>query len=260
MCHPPGSRPPDPPRGLRPISGGAGGNDVLLASRDGTKLRAHLAPATSGDAGVVIAPDIRGLHSFYEELAMRFAEVGVHAIAFDYFGRTAGLDKRTDDFPFRDHVPLTRPETIQDDVAASAAHLRAATGASRLFVLGFCMGGRVAFTSSADQSGLAGVVGFYGRLSTRPGEEGKAPADRARHMTAPVLALMGGADPGIPEAEVRAFQRALGAANVRHHVEVYPGAPHSFFDRTFAEHREACDDAWRRVLGFMRTGDPSARL
>lgn len=260
MCHPPGSRPPDMPEGLRPIGGGAGGADVILTSGDGARFRAYLAPAPSGDAGVVIAPDVRGLHPFYEELAERFAGAGVHAIAFDYFGRSAGVDRRGDDFPFRDHVPLTRPETVQADVAASIAHLRKATPATRVFVLGFCMGGRVAFTASADQTGLAGVVGFYGRLSERPGEEGTTPADRAAQMTAPVLALMGGADPGIPTAEVRAFAQALRAARVRHHVEVYEGAPHSFFDRTFAEHREACDDAWRRVLGFIASGDPSARV
>ncbi len=259
MCHPPGAVPPDLPSDLRPISGGAGGEDVILTSEDGTRFRGHLAKARAGDAGVVIAPDIRGLHRFYEELAECFADGGVHALAFDYFGRTAGLDKRMDDFAFRDHVPLTKPETIQADITAGVAHLRSATGARRIFVLGFCMGGRVAFNASADQKRLAGVVGFYGRLSARPGEEGKTPADRAKNMTAPVLALMGGADHGIPEIEVRAFETALGDAKVPNHVEIYPDAPHSFFDRTFAEHKAACDDAWRRVLAFMKTGDPAAR-
>ena len=259
MCYPPGAVPPDLPHDLRPISGGAGGEDVILVSADGTKFRSYLAKARGGDVGVVISPDIRGLHRFYEELAERFADAGIHAIAFDYFGRTAGLDKRLDDFPFRDHVPLTRPATIQADITSAIAHLRSATGARRAFVLGFCMGGRVAFSSSADQTGLAGVVGFYGRLSTRPGEEGGAPTDRVKRMHAPVLGLFGGADQGIPETEVRAFETALGGAKVDNHVEIYAGAPHSFFVRSFDEHKAACDDAWRRVLGFMRTGDPAAR-
>ena len=259
MCYPPGARPPDLPHDLRPISGGAGGANVILTSKDGTKLRAYAANASSGDIGVVIAPDVRGLHSFYEELVDRFAEAGVHALAFDYFGRTAGTGERGDDFPFRDHVPQTKPETIQQDVAASIAHLKQTTGAKRVFVLGFCMGGRVAFNAAADQSAIAGVVGFYGRLSARPGEEGQAPADRAPQMKAPVLALMGGADPGIPETEVRAFEKAMNDAKVKNHVELYAGAPHSFFDHSFAEHKDACDDAWRRALGFMRSGDPAKR-
>lgn len=259
MCHPPGSVPPDLPEDLRPISGGAGGVDVILTSEDGARLRGYLAKARGGDVGVVIAPDVRGLHPFYEDLAERFADAGVDAIAFDYFGRSAGTDRRDDDFPWKDHVPLTRPASIQADVASATGHLRGATDARRIFVLGFCMGGRVAFNAAADQGELAGVVGFYGRLSTRPGEEGSAPADRATRMRAPVLGLFGGNDPGIPDAEVRAFDAALTTARVAHHIEVNPGAPHSFFDRTYADHKDACDDAWRRVLAFMRTGDPSAR-
>ena len=41
----------------------------------------------------MILPDVRGLYRFYEELALRFAERGHAAIAFDYFGRTAGVDE-----------------------------------------------------------------------------------------------------------------------------------------------------------------------
>ena len=95
MCYPPGARPPEIPAPLLPpMRGGSGGDDVTLASADGTNFRGYLARASEGDAGVVIAPDVRGLHAFYEELAERFASAGVHAIAFDYFGRTAGMDRR----------------------------------------------------------------------------------------------------------------------------------------------------------------------
>ena len=54
-------------------------------------------------------PDVRGLHTFYKELAERFAEAGLHAIAIDYFGRTAGLTGRDEEFPFREHVEQTQP-------------------------------------------------------------------------------------------------------------------------------------------------------
>jgi carboxymethylenebutenolidase len=258
MCHPPGARPPDVPEELLgAMSGGAGGEDVVLRSADGPPFRAHLARATGGDTGVLIAPDVRGLHPFYEELAERFASAGIHAIAFDYFGRTAGTDRRGDNFDFMPHVRQTSSQTIQADIAAAVDELRRKTEARRVFVLGFCMGGRVAFIAAAEQTGLAGVVGFYGRLSTREGEQGQAPKDRAGRMKAAVLGLFGGADPGIPQGEVAEFDDALSRAGVEHHIETYPGAPHSFFDRTFNEHKAACDDAWRRVLEFMRSGKPS---
>ena len=111
MCYPPGARPPDVPLDLLPaMTGGAGGQDASLTSADGTKFRSYLAAASGGDAGVVIAPDVRGLHPFYEELAERFATAGVHAIAFDYFGRTAGTERRTDDFDFMPHRPADNSE------------------------------------------------------------------------------------------------------------------------------------------------------
>jgi carboxymethylenebutenolidase len=247
------------PVDLLPISGGAGGEDVILTSEDATRFRARLAKAEDSDRGVVIAPDVRGLHPFYEELAERFASAGVHAIAFDYFGRTAGTSRRGDDFEFREHVAKTKATTIQADIASAIGHLRGATDARRIYVLGFCMGGRQAFFAGAEHAELAGVVGFYGRLSTREGEEGTAPKDRASRMRAPVLGLFGGADAGIPATEVAEFDRTLRDAGVAHHFVTYDGAPHSFFDRTFAEHQAACEDAWRRALGFIKTGDPASR-
>src|SRR5438034_5904823 len=121
------------------------------------------------------------------------------------------------------------------------------------------MGGRQAFFASAEHAELSGVVGFYGRLSTREGEEGTAPSDRAPRMRAPVLGLFGGADPSIPATDVDEFDGALKDGRVAHHLETYPGAPHSFFDRIFAEHQDACADAWRRALGFIRSGEPATR-
>jgi carboxymethylenebutenolidase len=259
MCYPAGALPPDVPRDLRlpQVARGAGGSTTLV-SADGTKVGAYIARAPHGDAGVVICPDVRGLHRFYEELADRFASADVHAIAFDYFGRTAGTARRPDDFEYVPHVRQTTPRGVFADIDASRAELASRTGAKRIFVLGFCFGGRIAFLSSAERPDLAGVIGFYGRLSRRDGERWPVPAEAARRMRAPVLGLFGGADPGIPPAEVAAFTTALNDAGVPHHIETYPGAPHSFFDRSFTEHRMECDDAWRRVLTFIRTGEPTS--
>lgn len=260
MCFPPDARPPEIPSDLRPISGGAGGDDVILKSKDGATFRALLAKARQGDAGVIIAPDVRGLHRFYEELAERFASAGVHAIAFDYFGRTAGTGRRSDDFAFQEHViaARARPDLIQADIAASATALKERTGASRIFVLGFCMGGRVAFNAGAEQDGLAGVVGFYGVTRQRDENDTDAPMTRVDRMRAPILGLFGGTDQGIPADDNAKFDKALEERKIAHHIVTYPGAPHSFFDRGFAEFTKECDDAWRRVLGFMATGDPTA--
>jgi carboxymethylenebutenolidase len=259
MCFPPGARPPDLPAGLRPVGGGADAEDVVLTSADGTAFRAHLATAAHGEHGVVIAPDARGLHAFYEELVERFAAAGVHAMAFDYFGRTAGTARRPDDFAFREHVAQTTPEQIQADVAAAAAELRRRTAVQRTYVLGFCMGGRVAFNAAAEQQDIAGVIGFYGVTCRRDEHDTAAPIDTVARMRVPVLGLFGGGDSAIPAADTQAFEQALAEHRLPHELVTYPNAPHSFFDRSFAEWREACDDAWRRVLGFISTGEPDSR-
>jgi carboxymethylenebutenolidase len=147
------------------------------------------------------------------------------------------------------HVQQTTGEGVQADVAASVEHLRA-RGVRSVFTVGFCFGGRNSWLAAASGHGLAGAIGFYGR----PGEgrpAGGGPAERAAELEAPILGLMGGADEGIPQSEVDAFEDALTAAGVEHELVVYPGAPHSFFDRKYEEFAEASADAWERTLRFV---------
>ncbi len=66
-----------------------------------------------------------------------------------------------------------------------------------------------------------------------------------------MLGLFGGEDQAIPVEQVEQFDASLAAAGVEHEIHVYPGAPHSFFDRRYEEHADACEDAWRRMLGFL---------
>jgi carboxymethylenebutenolidase len=246
MCFDRDSLPPIPA-----LSGAAVSHeDLVLEASDGNRLAAFSAtPDEPSGAGIVILPDIRGLYRFYEELALRFAERGHAAIAIDYFGRTAGVDKRGDDFEWAPHVAQTTEQGIQADVAAAVARLRG-DGATAFFSVGFCFGGRNSWLAAAGGHGLVGAIGFYGRPG--PGRDGSAgPTQRAAELKAPILALMGGADEGIPVEDVQAFERALDEAGVEHEIAVYDGAPHSFFDRKFEEFADASEDAWRRTLAFV---------
>ena len=245
MCFELDSVPPIPA-----ISGAAVSHeDLVLEAEDGNRFAAFAAlPDEPSRVGVVILPDVRGLYRFYEELALRFAERGYAAAAFDYFGRTAGVAKRDDDFPYMDHVAQTTPAGIQADVGTAAAHLRGA-GCETIFTVGFCFGGRNSWLSAAGGHGLAGAIGFYGRPGERNGEPG--PSQLAAELSAPILALQAGADQNITAQDNAAFADALTAAGVEHELVTYPGAPHSFFDRKQAEHADAAADAWQRVLDFL---------
>jgi carboxymethylenebutenolidase len=165
------------------------------------RLRRPAAGAAGGRAAR--ADRRRRLYPFYSELAERFAQAGYHAIAIDYFGRTAGLGPRDAEFEYMPHV-------------------------QRLTVA---------------------VIGFYGVLIDRFGVDG--PLERVGDMRAPVLGLFGGADQGIPVEQVEEFDERLTKAGLDHEIHVYPGAPHSFFDRRFEEYADACDNAWRRMPGFL---------
>jgi carboxymethylenebutenolidase len=254
MCYDSASRPPLPP--IAGASGGAHGTDVVLSAADGNRFDAFTALATerrSGGPGIVILPDVRGLHEFYRDLALRFAEAGVHATAFDYFGRTAGTGRRGSDFDFMAHVQQAKPDTIALDVGAAVAHVRSPDGgaAEAIFTVGFCFGGRNSFNQAARGHGLAGVIGFYGWPHQRGPEDTNAPVVLAKEYRCPVLGLFGGADRGISRTDVEAFRQALDGTGVKNEIVIYDGAPHSFFDRTYEEHRKESDDAWNRVLRFI---------
>ena len=223
--------------------------DLVLEASDGNELAAFAAHSEEASStGIVVLPDVRGLYRFYEELALRFAERGFEAVAIDYFGRTAGVEKRDDDFDYMAHTPLTRSGTVQADVGAGVAYLRDG-GVTRIFTVGFCFGGRNSWLASAGGHGLAGAVGFYGSLGERNGEPG--PIDRAPELEGPILALQAGDDQHITADQNQASAEALTAARVDFELITYDGAPHSFFDRKQAEFADASEDAWNRVLDFV---------
>ncbi len=242
MCYSDDARPP-----LPPISGAASDQgDMVLTSADGTKFGAYFARASKPTgAGMVVMPDVRGLHHFYKELAQRFAEAGIDAVAIDYFGRTASIGDRGEEFDWKPQVEQTTPENIRSDVAAAVAYLKSHEGGAvkSVFTVGFCFGGSNSWNQSAGGHGLNGAIGFYGR------PERSEPFMST--MKSPLLMLIAGAD-FTPQEAFHQFDKQLTEAGVPHEMHIYEGAPHSFFDRTFDQWKDACDDAWRRILAFVK--------
>ena len=247
MCFDRDALPPDPARtGML-----AGSEATVLVADDGNRFAATIARTSEpASTGVVIIPDVRGLHRYYERLAEHLADAGVHAVAIDPYGRTAGAEHRADDFDYAPHRAAARDEGIRADVRAAAELLRAG-GATRVVSMGFCFGGRASLMQ-ASQEGVDGAIAFYGPPARAEGGELSPIAEvQGGLVRAPVLGLYGGADRGIPVEDVETYDRALEEAGVEHRIVVYPDAPHSFFDRTMSEHAEICRDAWAAVLGFI---------
>lgn len=243
MCHDHDSRPPAPPRSGTVAERGT----LTLTAADGNRLSAaYAAPATEARAGVVLLPDIRGLHPYYVALAERFAEAGLPAVAIDWFGRTAGLAEtgtRAEDFDWQTHIPQTTPAGVDADTTAAIEYLRSRTRPDLPVVtVGFCFGGSHAWRQSAGPLDLAGTVGFYGRPSLV--------GDAAAGARKPVVMIIAGADSATPVEEQLQLAATMRAAGAEVDDVVYEGAPHSFFDRAYGEWAQACDDAWRHVLAL----------
>ena len=258
MCFDLDSQPP-----IAPLAGAAvDGQLIHLHAADGTEFSAfHAVPSEPSGAAILILPDVRGLYNFYEELALRFAEVGVEALTLDYFARTAGKvthGSRGEDFDHMAHVNQTEWKTLLADMQAGAEYLHKRPGVRGLFTTGFCFGGRLAFIAGTQpELELSGVTGFYGWPAPGAGRGGvPSPTEDADKFTCAVLGLFGEADQGIPANVVDDFDQALTTAHVEHELVSYPGAPHSFFDRKAAEFQDASDDAWRRVLEFLTANTP----
>ena len=247
MCFDTDSAPPDP-RDLR---------GCRLARRSGARGRRRQpvrrlrsgARRAGGTTGVVILPDVRGLYRFYEELALRFAERGYPAIAFDYFGRTAGVEKRDDDFDYMPHVQQTTPEGVQADVAAAVelsargtAQRRSSPSASASAAASPGSPLRRATASrapSASTACRASATASRGRPSAPPRSARRSSRfRRATTRTSP------------PRTTLRSMRRSRRPASSTRSSPT-TGAPHSFFDRKQEQFADASNDAWGRVLAFV---------
>jgi carboxymethylenebutenolidase len=194
---------------------------------------------------VVVIQEWWGLNEHIKDIARRFADAGYLALAPDlYHGAVA--DEPDD--ARRLVMDLQIPEAAKE-MTGAAAYLagRGDVAPKNVGTIGFCVGGSLALLLAATSPQIGAVASFYGG---RP-----MSADELRSITAPVLAIFGGADEGIPPERHAALDSALGEIGVTHEIHVYPGAPHAFFNdaRPHAYHPEAAKDAWARTLTWFDT-------
>jgi carboxymethylenebutenolidase len=229
-----------------------------LRANDGSTLREFIAQPAIGfrRGAVLIIHDIWGYTDFYKDLARRISQHGHAGVLVDFFGRQGDLPEsmrapeRTGSTPEAQARAGERAQQLSDErfiadmqTAVDDLHAR---GAARVAAWGFCLGGRLAYVGAARVGGLAGVVGFYGFPQAPSGR--LSPLQLADEIRIPVLAVYGGADPGIPADQVAAFEQAL---DTDKEFVTYPGAPHGFLRYGAVEQKAAIDDALQRTYGFF---------
>jgi len=233
---------------------------MTLRTTDGP-MRAYVArPASTPNGAVVLLQEAFGVNDHIQDITRRFADRGYHAVAPELFHRTGPEVIAYDDHPqAMALIGALGPEQITTDATAVLEHLdgEESIDLTHTAIVGFCFGGRAAFTAATATPGLGAAVVFYGPgIAAGP----FAVADRAGSITAPMLMHVGADDPTIPAEHVDVINNAMSAVGTEFVQHVYPGAGHAFAcdARPQMYRQDAAEAAWARTYEFLHHHLPSA--
>jgi len=217
------------------------GQTITLTASDGHELSAYRAdPAGTPRGGLVIVQEIFGVNSHIRGVADGFAADGYVAIAPALFDRI----ERGVDFGYdADSIASGRElkgRMAWDDAVTDMAAAVAALGGMKIGVVGYCMGGTLAWLAATRIAGLSAAVGYYG---------GQIDDFRDETPTCPVMLHFGTEDASIPMDAVEAVR----AAHPDIPIHIYEGAGHGFnCDQRGSYHAQAAATARERTLAFLR--------
>jgi carboxymethylenebutenolidase len=225
------------------------GSNVDLASG----LPGYLAlPAGAGPhPGVLLFMEAFGLNGYVRSECDRLARLGYAALAPDFY--------RGDVFSYANFTPVAQKiQSIGDagfvaDIRAALAFLdaRADVRHDGYGVVGFCMGGRLAFLTAAELGSKvrAASIFYGGGIAPEVATRRPALGHRVPDVTGRLLFNYGADDTSILPAEHARLAEALSAAKHRYTIDVYDGAPHAFANCVRESYRpEAAAAAWAATL------------
>jgi carboxymethylenebutenolidase len=232
----------------------AGSVSIKVGDFDMPAYRAAPAGAT-GLPVVLVVCEIFGVHAHIADVCRRLARQGYLAIAPELFVRHGDASAYTE-VPklISEVVSKAGDAQVMADLDATVAWAAAHGGdTARLGVTGFCWGGRTTWRYAAHNPGVKAAVAWYGPVARafHPGDP--TIIELAASIQAPVLALYGAADTGIPVETLTQLEDALKAAGNRAcEFVVYPDTPHAFHADYRPSYRQAAaEDGWRRCLAWL---------
>ncbi len=214
-------------------------------------------PSATGKYPVVLViPEIFGMHEHIKDVTRRFAREGFLSVTFEPYAREGGVLHLPDIESVRKVADSVPDERVMGDLDAFMAYVKQhpAGQADRIGVTGFCRGGMYTLLFAAHTHEVKAAVAWYGQLrpAKTPGVRTAGPLDIAAQIDAPILGLYGGADLGIPVADVKEMEAALKAAGKTSDFVLYPRAPHAFYaDYRPSFRPEAAQDAWGRCIAWF---------
>ena len=214
------------------------GQDIKLTASDGFKLGGYRAdPAGAPKAAIVVIQEIFGVNHHIRSVCDRLASEGYVAIAPAIFDRTQP-DFQCGYSP--DEIATARKFIANPDWAAMLRDTQAAVDAVRdvgpVGIIGFCLGGSIAYTAATKLSGLEAAIGYYGGAVVRFADD---------QPKVPTQLHFGEKDAGIPLSDVETIK----AKRPDVEICIYPGAQHGFDN----ENRRPRYDAAAHKLARGRT-------
>ena len=200
--------------------------------------------------GIVVVHGQSGLENFIKDTTQMLALQGYAAIAPNLYHRD-GPDCK-DDGPTR--KARVRDTTIINDINAAIGFLKnhGQIDASRLGIVGFCMGGRLVYLMSAASKDLKAGVMFYGGSTMIPFGEGPSPFDRTREIGCPIQGHFGADDQNPSPEDMRKLDAELTKFGKAHEFHTYTGAAHAFVNSGSNNYRpHAAAQSWPKATEFF---------
>ena len=198
-----------------------------------------------GKPGLVVIQEWMGVTDQLRSLAGRFEAEGFITAVPDLYEGKVGKSMEEN----RVLMQGLREDGVKQQLRGAIETLRAhpEVGDSKVGVLGFCMGGRLALYAGCSLDHVGAVVDFYG------GSNPAFPLDLSK-MRAPVLGIFGAQDKSIPPEAIESLRQQIKTAGKHIDVAVYPSAGHAFLRDTDPAlyHPEAAADAFERAVAFLK--------
>jgi carboxymethylenebutenolidase len=218
------------------------GKQFSLTAADKHQLGAYRAdPKGAPKGAVVVVQEIFGVNSHIRSVCDRFAEEGYVAVAPALFDRQ---ERNFESGYSPDEVTNARKFVANPDWAAMLRDVQAAIAdvksAGPVAIVGFCMGGTVAFLAATRLDGLSAAVCYYG---------GRIAAFADERPRCPVQMHFGDQDQSIPMSDVETIKQKRPDCE----IHVYPGAGHGFHcDERGSFNEQSAKTAWQRTTAFLQ--------
>ena len=231
--------------------------EVKIPVKDGTIPGYRAMPDTGGPfPTILVVQEVFGVHEHIKDICRRLAKAGYFAVAPALYAREGDVVGMSDTKQIMQVVAKVPEPQVASDLDATAEWAKSTGKAdtSKLGITGFCWGGRQVWLYAAHNPELKAGVAWYGVLQRpKTAMTPDNPLDLVNRINAPILGLYGGADPGIPIAQIDALRSALKAAGRPSQIIVYPDTPHGFNADYRPSYRpQRAKDGWKRMLAWFK--------